>query len=121
MRMRRRQGWTLKKFSGPVVVEPAFSGFEARNDRVTCMIMVLRRVLVWRGVAATDMSAFGTAAQMEPPALGRQTLDAARSTRLRFRIDTIFLNGTHWAGLPNSPTISPLARVFERAMKRNVA
>jgi len=41
------------------------------------MLIVLRSMLARRSVATANMTAFGAAAEVQPPAARRQTLDAA--------------------------------------------
>ena len=64
MFVRRREARALKKFPRAVIVEPVFARLEAIDNRVASGCVVLRRVLAWRSVAATDVTAFGAAAQM---------------------------------------------------------
>ena len=43
----------------------------------------------WRIIAATDVTAFGAAPQVEPPATLRETFDAAAAGRGNLRVDPV--------------------------------
>src|SRR5215475_14824638 len=60
-----------------IAPEPGLPRLEAADDRVPGGRRVRARVLRRRGVAAADVPALGTPAQVEPPAAGRLTLHAA--------------------------------------------
>jgi hypothetical protein len=90
--MLRRQVWPRKELSGAVVIEPAFPTLEACDNRVAAALMVLRCMLTRRIIATANVSAFGTAAEVQPPAAGFQALDAAGPARLSLWIDTVHLN-----------------------------
>lgn len=49
-----------------IAPSPVFSGLEAPDDRMLCLMVVLRRVLVGRVVAATNMAAGETEAKVDP-------------------------------------------------------
>ncbi len=49
-------------------------------------------VLAGRAVAASDVAALGTAAEMKPPSVGSQTLGATFTAGLCREIDLIFLH-----------------------------
>jgi|ERR1700751_4191083 hypothetical protein len=44
-------------------------------------------MLAWRTIAAADVTAFGAPAQMQPPSVRCQALDATRTTGFRLQID----------------------------------
>lgn len=71
------------------VPEPLFSGLEALDHLVPGDSGVLGGMLRRGGVATPDVSALGTPTQMQPPAGGFETLDAAGSTRWHSWIDLI--------------------------------
>jgi hypothetical protein len=52
-------------------------GLEVPHDGMPGALEMLARVLRWRAVAATDVTAFRTAAKMKPPSVGGQTLHAS--------------------------------------------
>jgi hypothetical protein len=62
---------------------------EARDYRVTCRGVMLRCMLTWGAIAAADVTAFGASAKMKPPFARSRAFDAACSTRLGRRVDTI--------------------------------
>ena len=95
--MRLMQAWALKEFVGAIVVEPVFSVLKAGDDGMTAISMVLRRMLIRRRIAATNMSALGAAPEVQPPAFRRQTFDAAGTTRPGRRIDAVYLIWLHHA------------------------
>ena len=63
----------LEEDSINVAVAPLFARLERFNDRVFCRMKVLRRVLVLRRVAATDVTARFAQAQMHPRIAHLQT------------------------------------------------
>src|SRR5262245_66016419 len=65
-----------KEFVG-VTPQPFFARLEGTNQRMFRRVVVLRRVLVRRGVAAADVTASQTQAQMQPTAPVTQTIFAA--------------------------------------------
>ena len=88
MRLRRGQARTFEEVFRAIVPEPPFSRLEAGNAG---RVMMLCRVLIGRSIAAADMTAFGTSAQMEPPAARRPTFHAAGTARLGQGIDAVSL------------------------------
>jgi hypothetical protein len=48
-------------------------------------------MLIWRRIAAADVTAFGASAKMQPPSAHSQAFDATRSAWLGRRVDTITL------------------------------
>src|SRR5262245_41252510 len=62
-----------KEFVG-VTPHPLFARLEGTNRRMFRRVVVLRRVLVRRGVAAADVPASQTQAQMQPTASAAQTI-----------------------------------------------
>src|SRR5579872_4801503 len=50
-----------------VAPDPCFTGLNRTDEWVLGAVKVLRRVLVLRGVAATDMAALQAKSQMDPP------------------------------------------------------
>src|SRR5215831_3846331 len=65
-----------KEFVG-VTPQPFFARLEGTNQRMFGRVVVLRRVLVRRRVAAADVPASQTQAQMQPTAPVAQTIFAA--------------------------------------------
>src|SRR5215470_12427959 len=65
-----------KEFVG-VAPHPLFAGLEGTNQRMFRCVVMLRRVLVRRRVAAADVPASQTQAQMQPTAPAAQTIFAA--------------------------------------------
>src|SRR5215471_11102796 len=65
-----------KEFVG-VTPYPLFAGLEGTNQRMFRCVVMLRRVLVRRGVAAADVPTSQTQAQMQPTAPAAQTIFAA--------------------------------------------
>jgi hypothetical protein len=86
-----RQSWPRKEFCGAVIIEPAFTFLEACNNRVAGILIVLRGMLVRRVIAAANVSAFGAPAEVQPPAVLRQALDATRTARFSCWINTVYL------------------------------
>ena len=89
-RMRARIGQlrSVKSFSRSVIVEPVFAGLKAIDDRVARGRVVLRRMLAWRSIAATNVDAFGTSAQMQPPSALCKAFDTACAAGFRVQIDS---------------------------------
>src|ERR1700691_631932 len=79
---------TLKSVSRPVIVEPVLAGLEAIDDRVARRRVMLCRMLVWRTIAAADVTAFGASAQMQPPCVRCQAFDAACTAWFHVQIDS---------------------------------
>src|SRR4029079_4170918 len=73
MRLRRGQARTFEEVFRAIVPEPPLTGLIAGDDRVAGRVLMLCRVLIGGSTAAADMTAFGTSAQMEPPAARRPT------------------------------------------------
>ena len=91
MPTRSGQARTVEEIARAIVVEPPLTRLETRDDRMAGRVMMFRRVLVRRRVAAADMTAFGAPAQMKPPAACRQTFLAAGPARLSRGIDAVSL------------------------------
>ena len=116
MSVRRRQFPSLYHLRGLIVPEPVFAWFEAGNDGMTGLLSVSGAVPAGRAVAATNVSAFRAAAQVQPPAVRRKALHTAGSARLRLRIDsrlglhTFFLSSSDLLDANTSliPSASPL-------------
>ena len=72
-----------------IVVKPLLARLETRDYRVTRSDAVFRRMLIWRTIAAADVSAFGASAKMQPPSAQSQAFDATCSAWLDRRVDTI--------------------------------
>lgn len=83
----RGERGALENPLGPVVVVPVLRRFEAPDDPVAGRPGMGGRVLAGRRIAATDVTAGGTAPEMEPPAFGGEALDAALTARRHGRID----------------------------------
>jgi hypothetical protein len=75
--MRARESLAFHLALGLEVPKPPFPRFEALHDGMPGALEMLARVLRWRAVAATDVTAFRTAAKMKPPSVGGQTLHAS--------------------------------------------
>ncbi len=88
MRVRAGQLGTVKSFSRSIVVEPILPRLEAIDDRMAGFRAVLRRMLARRTVAAADVPAFGASAQVQPPSVCSQALDATRTAWFRVQIDS---------------------------------
>ena len=50
-----------------IIIKPILTRLEAGNDRMPGCSRMLGRMLARRTVAATDVPAFGTSAEMKPP------------------------------------------------------
>lgn len=74
----------------PVVVKPRFARLEAGDDPMARGLKVPCRVLAQRLIAAADVAALRAAAQMEPPAILCETLDAARAGGRNAWIDAFY-------------------------------
>ena len=72
-----------------VVVKPMLARLEARDYRVPRRGVVFRCVLIWRAVAAADVTAFGASAKMKPPSAQGHAFDATCSTWLDRCVDTV--------------------------------
>ena len=81
-----REAWTREQFLCPTVVKPPPPWLEARDDRMTCLGIMFRGVLIGRAVAAADMIAFGTSPQVKPSATAGQAIHATRTARLSRKI-----------------------------------
>src|ERR1700689_433036 len=87
MRARAGQLRTLKSFSRPVIVEPLLAGLEAVDDLGARARVMLCLMLVWRTIAAADVTAFGASAQMQPPSVRWQALVGPCSAWFFLQID----------------------------------
>ena len=61
-----------------VAVDPVFARLDRLNERVTCLVIVFRRVLVLRLIAAADLAAGQAGAQVDPTIALRDALVAHR-------------------------------------------
>jgi hypothetical protein len=84
-----------------IVVKPGFAWFEACRDRVARCLEMLRCMLTWRVVAATDMNALCAAPQVQPPSVCSKTFDASGAAWWYCRIDTGFIR-THLSYPPGA-------------------
>jgi hypothetical protein len=73
----------------PIIPEPILTRFEACNDEVPSRPEVRSGVLVWRRIAAADVTALGAAPQMKPPLTGGKTFNTSRSAWNGMTVDTI--------------------------------
>jgi hypothetical protein len=85
--MRRRKRWTVEHLVGTEIVKPMLARLEAGDDWVIAVVNVFAGVPARRTIAASDVSAGSTPAQVQPPAAGGEALDAAVPRRLCLRID----------------------------------
>ena len=91
MRFWRRQAEAAEQVACAIVVEPSLPGFEAPDDRVPGLGVMLRGVLPGRTVATSDMAALGAPTQVKPPTARCQALGTAGAARFRRGIDTVSL------------------------------
>ena len=84
---------TLIELLSAEVPEPVLSGLEASNHRMAGALGMTGGVLTGGRVAAADMATLGAAAQVEPPTVGRQTLDTTGPAGGHRRIDPIIWHG----------------------------
>jgi hypothetical protein len=77
MPRRSQDGAVVDVFIGLVVPEPVLARLVALDNRMLRISGVVTGMLRWRRVAATDMTAVRTAAEVEPPASRSEALDAA--------------------------------------------
>jgi hypothetical protein len=91
LRMRMRSGKlrAFEEFLCTIVVKPILAWLEARDDRMTRGRVMFRCMLVWRSITASDVTAFGASAKMQPPLAYSQAFDATRSACLGRWVDTI--------------------------------
>src|SRR5438309_1379014 len=99
MTMRGGQSRSGEGFFSTVVVKPTLTRLEARDDRVPGGGVMFRRMLIWRTVAAPDVTTFGASAKMEPPFALSQAFDAARTAWLGRGVDTVS-HGLHRSSQP---------------------
>jgi hypothetical protein len=76
-----------EEFAGAVVPEPILTWLETADDRVLGRSGVVAGMLAGGVVAAADMAALGTAAEMKPPAPHFQAFDATGSAGGDARVD----------------------------------
>ena len=88
-RLRESRAWD--HFASSVVVEPGFSGLEAGRERMPCRMKMLRGVLAGRTIATTDVPAFSTPPQVQPPPARREAICAAIAARRHIRVDSMAL------------------------------
>jgi hypothetical protein len=74
----------------PVIPEPIFVRFEARDDEVAGLPEMRSCMLVGRRIATTDVTALGATPQMKPPQSCRKTLHAACPAWSHVRINTFY-------------------------------
>ena len=78
MMLRRRQRRTSLVYLVRLVTpEPLLAGLEAPDERMTSRARMRAGMLRWRGVAAADMAALRTPAQVKPPATADVALGAS--------------------------------------------
>jgi len=99
----RSQGRTLTVLLDGIAPEPVLAWLEALNERVAGILRMPAGVLGWRRVAAPDVAARGATPEVEPPAIGGEALDAARSAGRDRRVDLVFT--CHRSPLPNVPCL----------------
>src|SRR3954466_7242663 len=87
MRRARRPPVELEEDVVDVAPEPVLTRFERLHQRVAGTPGVGGGVLVGRRVAAPDVPALDTAAQVHPAPAGRQALDAAVAARRHGGLD----------------------------------
>src|SRR5277367_2628959 len=95
MRMGREQFIALDHLLRPVIVEPVLAWLKAGDDRMPCRRCMLGRMLAGGTVAAADVPALRTPAEMKPPTIRRrQAFHTSVATRLRSGIDcaVVFLH-----------------------------
>jgi len=80
---------TGEGFFSTVVVKPMLARLEARDYRVPRRGVVFRCMLIWRTVAAADVTAFGASAKMKPPSALGHAFDATCSAWLDRCVDTV--------------------------------
>jgi hypothetical protein len=78
---------TFDLFLRLVIVEPAFTGLETRNNVMAGRPKMLGGVAARGAVATADMSAFRATPQVQPPSMRSQTFDAPISGGLGLEID----------------------------------
>lgn len=99
MRVRALKLRAGESLSRAIVVKPSFARLEACDDRVTCRRVVFRCMLIWRSIAAADVTAFDASAKMEPPSARSRAFHATRSGWRGREVDAIPLRlhrATHW-------------------------
>src|SRR2546427_8681069 len=111
--LRWRQLRTVEVLTGRVVVEPVLVRLEAPDNRVPLGRGVVAGMLRRRGVAAADVAAMGAAAEVEPPALGRKALHAARPAREDRRVDLV-LSRHPWSSRPSPAHRDPRLPAWRR-------
>ena len=77
-----------------IVIKPPLARLETRDYRVTRSGVMFRCMLIWRTIAAANVTALGASAKMKPPSSRSQALYATCSAWLGRRVDTIPL-GLH--------------------------
>src|SRR5580658_10484851 len=75
--LRRSERWPFGEFLGGVVPEPFLAGLETPDHAVLRALGVRGGVLTGRVVAAADVTALRTPAEMQPPPVRPQAFDAA--------------------------------------------
>jgi len=78
--MRRGQRRTLEILLGGVIPVPVLARLEALDDRMPDTVSMVIGMLGGRRIAATHVTAPGTASQVKPPAARVEALHAARAT-----------------------------------------
>ena len=100
----RGEGRTAAVVVGAVVPEPVLTRLEAADDRVAGGSCMGAGVLAGRIVAAADMATLGTAAKVEPPAVGREAFNASGAARRDARVDH---NVSHGSSSLLVPSVRP--------------
>src|SRR5262249_11474389 len=93
--VRGSQARTLERLPSLEVPVPVLAGLEALNDGVPRLLRVPARMLIRRGGAAADVPALRAAAQVKPPAIVLQALDAAGPARRLRWIDVQMRSHRH--------------------------
>src|ERR1700722_20701118 len=89
--MRGRQVRPRHELLASIVIKPRFARFEAGDNRMAGRAEVPGSVFAQRLVATADVTALGAAAQVEPPVIFGEALDAARTGGRNTRIDAFYL------------------------------
>ena len=87
--LRRRERRTFECLLADVVPEPVLAWLEAPDDVVSSAPGMTGSVLARRRVAAADVAAPGASAQVEPPSVRREALDATSAARRHPGVDAV--------------------------------
>src|SRR5580700_10931279 len=86
---RLRQPFAGNHLMSPIVVKPGLARFKTCHNRMPLGVEMLRGVLTGRTVATTDVAAFSTTPEMEPPSAGCKAVHAAFASCRYSRIDSL--------------------------------